>query len=93
MIRYISLVLVLITTQANAQTCADHDAITGWLMTEYGEVPHFIGLANEGQVLEIFASPTTGSWTMVLNKPDGETCLVAAGEAFASVTPAMGEAL
>lgn len=40
------------------------------------------GLASAGQVVEVFASETTGTWTITVTRPDGTACLVATGEHF-----------
>ena len=40
-----------------------------------------MGLASNGSMIEIFASPN-GSWTIVMTQPDGVTCLMAAGESW-----------
>ena len=36
------------------------------------------------------SSGDTGTWTIVLSKPDGETCVVMAGEAWHKVKPKLG---
>jgi hypothetical protein len=44
-------------------------------------------------VIEIFTS-ASGSWTIVVTRPDGQTCLVASGQAWEDITdelPAKGE--
>jgi hypothetical protein len=51
--------------------------------------PVGIGLAQPGQVLEVFAS-SNGSWTMVMTMPDGKACLIAAGDNCEMVTRIKG---
>ena len=41
-------------------------------------------LASNGTVLEVLAS-NKGSWTIILTKPDGMSCVVASGEAWEQV--------
>ncbi len=52
------------------------------------------GLAANNGVVEVFASPETGTWTIIVTLPDGQTCLVASGEGYESITeplPAKGD--
>ena len=45
-----------------------------------------IGLGANNQVVEVFASLETGTWTITVTLPDGTTCLVASGQAYESLT-------
>ncbi len=68
--------------QAQSAVCADRDSIVARLATEYGETRQAIGLASSSQVMEVFASEETGSWTITVTRTDGMTCLVAAGQNY-----------
>jgi hypothetical protein len=78
--------------EAGTAVCADRTVIVGRLAAEYGETRQAIGLASASQVVEIFASEETGSWTITVTRPDGTTCLMAAGQHFEEleeeITPA-----
>jgi hypothetical protein len=37
-------------------------------------------------LVELFASPETGSWTILVTRPDGVTCLLAAGHSIEMAT-------
>ena len=52
------------------------------LATAYGETRQSTGLGAQGAVMEVFASQTSGSWTITVTLPDGLTCLIASGQAF-----------
>jgi hypothetical protein len=67
--------------QAGAQ-CAPRDTVLGQLGQTWGETRHGMGLAANAGVMELFANPDTGSWTITVTLPDGMTCLVASGQAF-----------
>jgi hypothetical protein len=41
-----------------------------------------MGLGANNVVIEVFASDTSGSWTITVTSSDGITCLVASGQAF-----------
>ena len=77
--------MLLIAQQLNAQdrrNCADRAQVVARLAELYGEARQSIGLAANNQVVEVFASPETGSWTITVTLPSGLTCLVAAGGSF-----------
>lgn len=87
-------VIALAAHQVSAQgrNCAPRAAVLERLANGYGETRQSIGLAAQGQVVELFASAETGSWTITVTLPSGLTCLVAAGEAYERVaeTPPPG---
>ena len=45
-----------------------------------------MGLAADGSVVEVLAA-TSGSWTILVTKPTGVSCVVASGEAWDHVPP------
>lgn len=90
-------IVALSTTLANAQNsraCADRDKIVSRLADKYGESRQALGLGAQGAMVEIFASETSGSWTITMTMPNGATCLVATGQAYetlAEVLPTDGD--
>ena len=52
------------------------------LAATYGETRQSIGLGANNQVIEVFASLKTGTWTITVTTPNGLTCLVASGQAY-----------
>ncbi|NBZ87650.1 hypothetical protein [Stagnihabitans tardus] len=73
--------------QADPRPCAAHDTIARALMDQYGESAHAMGLAEDSTVMELYAAPTTGTWTLTVTMPNGVTCLVATGKNFESIAP------
>ena len=76
---------ILLTAQglrAQDAQCAERSLIVERLAEEYGESRQSLGLTGSGQLLEVFASPETGTWTITVTTANGLACLVAAGEAF-----------
>ena len=66
--------------QAGAQqACAPREVFAAYLSERFGEVLQSYGLAESGQVVEIFASPKTRSWTVLVTSPDQMSCAVASG--------------
>lgn len=62
--------------------CAERDALTTSLSREYSEAPKAVGLANNGNVVELLTSRDGRTWTLLMTRPDGTSCVVAAGEAW-----------
>ena len=74
-------------TQANAQIlCGPHDQVAESLNGKFKESRAGLGLAGDGNVVELFVSQK-GSWTMVVTRPNGTSCLVAAGDNWEIVEP------
>lgn len=86
---------VILATQiahANPQ-CGPHEVVTALLAERYGETRRALGLAGEAAVMELFASDTTGTWTITVTTPDGQMCLMASGAGYEALTdtlPAAG---
>ncbi len=79
-------VVVMLTTalQTHAQTrpCGERLNILQRLMSSYGETRQSIGLGSNNAIVEVFASRDTGTWTITVTTPNGQTCLVASGQGF-----------
>ena len=67
-------------TQAAAPTCGARAKVVERLASQFGETRRGIGLGTRNRVVEIFASPETGSWTITVTLPEGRTCLIATGQ-------------
>ncbi|KIC40043.1 hypothetical protein RA27_14450 [Ruegeria sp. ANG-R] len=83
--------MVLAAQQLYAQPrqCAPRDDVIQRLAENYGETRRGIGIARQGAVMELFASGSTGSWTITVTLPDGVTCLIASGQAFETLAEAL----
>lgn len=75
--------------QTQGANCADHATIVERLAQNYGERRQSMGLGDNNTILEVFASDTTGTWTITVTAAGGLTCLVAAGRAFQMTTDAL----
>ncbi len=81
--------MVLAAQDVSAETnrnCASRPMVLERLANGYGETRQSIGLGNNNAVIEMFASAETGSWTITVTKPDGETCLVASGRSYENLS-------
>ena len=67
---------------AQAQAvCGEHSDVVSKLKKGHSEDPVSIGLASNGAVIEVFASPS-GTFTIVMTMPNGTSCLMMAGESW-----------
>lgn len=74
---------------AQGRACAERSVLVERLASGYGETRQAIGLAAGNAVVEVFASPVTGTWTIVATMPGGLSCLVASGIAWETLAEAL----
>lgn len=82
------------TAETQQASCAPRAVVVERLATKYGETRQSIGLGANNAVVEVFASLTSGSWTITVTTATGIACLVASGQAFetlAEARPAPGK--
>ncbi len=60
--------------------CHDHENVIKMLDRQYAEAPEAVGLQANGHLVQVFVSKDGASWTIVTTRPDGLTCIVAAGD-------------
>lgn len=81
---------VILITQAKAQTaptaCATRAPLVERLAERYSESRVGVGLQNASQMLEVYASPETGTWTILITWADGLSCIVATGTNWFNMT-------
>lgn len=80
-------------SQTAGQNCGAREQIVASLADRYGESRQSIGLGANNQVVEVYASLETGTWTITVTLPNGMMCLIASGqsyEALAEAVPAKG---
>lgn len=85
-------IMALAASQVGAQqtnNCAARHVVVERLSIGYGETRQSIGLGAHGAVVEVFASPETGTWTITVTTPDGTTCLIASGQSFETLAKAL----
>lgn len=68
------------TAQAE-MLCGERQQIVDELKKTWQENRTAIGLSNNGGVLEVYSSEE-GTWTLLLTMPEGQTCMIGAGEHF-----------
>ncbi len=86
--------LWLLPMAAHAQSsapCARHDDAVSKLAQTYGEAPIALGLSPQGQtVTEVFVSQS-GTWTILVTRTNGISCIVAAGDNWTDITNLAGD--
>lgn len=84
--------MLLTTFELSAQggNCGPHAVVTERLAERYGESRQVIAMTSDQSVMEVFASDSTGSWTITITRAGQPTCLVAAGQNYQHVAEALG---
>lgn len=78
--------VALIASPATAQSvCGDRDEIVSRLESAYLEKQVALGLDSSGSVVELFASKNGGTFSILVSRPDGVSCLMTAGEGWLDV--------
>ncbi|HET6519429.1 MAG TPA: hypothetical protein VFG47_06365 [Geminicoccaceae bacterium] len=62
--------------------CHDYVKMAQHLGTKYAEKPVAFGMQSNGNLLQVFASPDTGTWTILSVSPKGTSCILAAGKSW-----------
>ena len=82
------LLAALAAAPAGAATCVPRADVLAALTDRFGEHRTGIGLTSRGNVMEVFSSPETGTWTVTVTRPDGTTCILSSGEGFEALSEA-----
>jgi len=75
-------VALTFASPADARSCGERTKIIERLEAGYGEERTGAGLSSNNGIVELFASTETGTWTIIVTMPTGQSCLVAAGEGW-----------
>ncbi len=62
--------------------CMPHDEFTEQLYAKFAEAPAANAIANNGALVELFATHDRSSWTLAMTRPGGMSCVLVAGEAW-----------
>ena len=65
-------------------TCESRDAVLKFLNTKYSEAPVAMGVAKNGGLVEVLTSGAGSTFTIIITRPNGTTCMVAAGQGWES---------
>jgi hypothetical protein len=62
--------------------CRPWHEVANYRGQKYAEQPVAYGLQDNGNLLQVYASADTGTWTLVTMKPNGSACLIGAGNSW-----------
>lgn len=77
--------LIAPSAMAQASKCLPRQVLVDDLTKKYNEKMTGGGLQNAKQLLEIWASPASGSFTVFITRADGLACIMATGKHWNSV--------
>lgn len=84
------LILAFSAQSAGAQAmCNSREMFVDQLASKYQEEIVARGLQSSERLLEIFTSKETGSFTVLLTRPDGISCVLATGTNWTEAGPAV----
>ena len=87
-------VLMFGAPAAKGQTipCGERGAVLKQLTQQYNEKRTAFGLTEDGRLIEVMAAPQ-GSWTILISRPGGPTCLVSSGKDWRQIVEPPDEPL
>jgi hypothetical protein len=65
--------------------CGDLQQIARHLAARFGEQPTARAVGAGGALFHVFASPASGSWTILRTEGHGPSCIVASGDGWEAV--------
>ena len=81
---------IALATPAQAEPkCFDHGKILSQFASVYREAPVAGGLTADGRLIEVLSSDNGHTWTLIVSKPDGESCVIMAGEGWRKMNPTL----
>ena len=75
----IGFLVVSLLPSVQGPACTPRGRVVAGLDALFGEVRRGVAPAGDRSVIEWFASPDTGTWTLLKTLPDGRSCVVATG--------------
>ena len=73
---------------ADEANCGHRNIVLDYLSSKYSEKPIAMGIAANGGLIEVLTSKEGTTFTIIVTMPEGDTCMVAAGEAWENVPAA-----
>jgi hypothetical protein len=74
---------------AQTVSCGPREALVQQLQGKFGEMRQGVGLRGSDAIFEIWSSEETGSWSIVVTRPNGVSCIVAAGQDWLTLPDTM----
>ena len=67
-----------VNASAQGKSCKPHAEMVSFLFDRFSEEPRALGMINQNALMTVYVS-NAGTWTIVVTKTDGVSCIVAAG--------------
>ncbi|MEO1224644.1 MAG: hypothetical protein AAFX92_10490 [Pseudomonadota bacterium] len=64
------------------RACPERRHVLSLMAERFEQMPVAMGLARNGDLLELLTNPDNGDWTILATSPDGRSCQLAAGTAW-----------
>jgi hypothetical protein len=74
-----------ISAAALAGNCARRENVVAALAKHHGEIPVVRAIVDQIKILEIFTSKGGKTWSVVVTRADGLSCLMASGQNWQAV--------
>lgn len=75
----VCIALALPTTTYAQGSCFDRENLVANLQAKYGEAFAGGGLQNPKSIIEVWFSEEKGTWTVLMTRADGKSCIMASG--------------
>lgn len=77
----LAIILALLCGPAwgQASNCANRALVVAKLAGKYGEAQIGAGLQNQTHIFEVWVSDESGTFTILMTRADGSTCIMASG--------------
>jgi hypothetical protein len=75
-----------VAAQQNGR-CLPHDEMLKHLSQQFKEKPVAMGVSDNGSLLELFATPDGATWTALVTRPNGVSCVVMSGDTWQYTPP------
>jgi hypothetical protein len=79
-----------LAAQPAQSVCAERESLLANLAREYREAPSALGVTNTGNIIELLRTNDGKTWTLLSTRPDGTSCVVAAGESWEDLPQVAG---
>ncbi|MGE5148436.1 MAG: hypothetical protein ACM3N5_16915 [Candidatus Eiseniibacteriota bacterium] len=87
---FVATIAFTLIAAADAQAdiaCGERHDVLDKLAKQYKESPVGVGVASNGGVIELLTSETGTTWTLIITVPNGQSCILAAGEDWQANKP------
>ncbi len=69
-------------THSPVPSCDLRENVIELLARKYGEAPVAVGLTGTGGLIEVLTTKDGKTWTIIVTRPNGTSCMVAEGEGW-----------